>query len=503
MGISVKMGYTPGGSGAQSDFALEQMKETWKYSQGATMRRRDEFTNYDDWAEQVLKPELDALRPLYYSGHPASGDGHAWIVDGYIEVDSAPNTFYHCNWGWGGFNNGFFKLGAFQTTATQNGQPSIFNLGESVFAKLVDSALCVNGLAKPATSFVRNIAHSGSVSDGAGNVKYQPNSDRKWIIAAPNTASYTFYFEKIKTKSTDLITIYKGATEASGIAAQYSGNYRMGDATDVSGTNHISVNYPGTPLPSPVTVSADSVLITFTSNSSPNTEYGFLIRYTSTLKTAPSSCASSSLISTNEGKISDKTNMTVDQTANYRPDHFCSWRIIPNPNNVVNYWINFEKFDLKAGDYIDIYDITTTNKPYLLARYSANNQPPVNGNIQINCRRMRVDFLVDNKDEGSGFIMNFSPRQTKIHDIPNNLYDVAVYPNPAKDMLNVDLTTENTGNINFMIVDITGKQISSETVKHAGGSMTYTTSVSNLSKGMYFMYILTNQGKTVNKFVVE
>jgi len=501
MGVSANMGYGSEGSGAVSEFALEQMKEIWKYSKDAVMRRYDEFNNYNMWAE-ILKSELDAMRPIYYSGRPsAGGSGHAWIVDGYIDVDSA-NTYYHCNWGWGGLDNGFFKLGEFKSKYVAGGTVVTFNSDESAFTKLTDSAMCVNELAKPITSFERNTAHSGTISDGAGNIKYQPNSNRKWMIVAPNTSSYTFYFDKIKTSSNDLITIYNGATESSPIAAQYSGNYIMADANDISGTNNISVSYPGTPLPPSVTVSKDSVLVTFTSNSDDNTGYGFLIHYTSSLKNTPSSCTSvSAPITATEGTITDKANLTADQTQNYKPDNFCQWRI--NPNGVVNYWVNFEKFDLKAGDYLDIYNINAANKPYLITRYDVNNRPPVGTDFVIDCRKMRIDFLVDNKTEGTGFIMKFRPKETGINDIANNLYDVAVYPNPAKDMLYVDLTTENTGNINFSIVDITGKQITTENVKHAGGSMTYTTSVSNLSKGIYFVYILTNQGKTVKKFVVE
>jgi hypothetical protein len=502
MGVSVDMGYGSESSGAQSEYAFEQMKLLWSYSKNAVIRQFSELNKYEEWASQVLKPELDAMRPLYYSGQPkAGGAGHAWLVDGYIEVDSA-NTYYHCNWGWGGYNNGFFKLGAFKSKLTAGGNEIVFDDHEAIFANLADSALCVNELAKPDNSFTRVTAHSGSISDGAGNVKYKPNSNRKWMIAAPNTASYTFNFDKIKTKNNDFITIYNGSTETSPVAGTYAGNYLMKDASDVSGTNNVSVTYPGTPLPSSLTVSKDSVLITFTSNSDDSTDYGFLIQYTSTLKSVPSSCSAvNSPITNNVGTITDKYNMSADQTKNYKPDNFCQWRVVPD--GVVNYWVKFEKFDLKAGDYLDIYNINTTTKPWPIWRYDINYPPQIGVEFEMDCRKMRIDFLVDNKDEGSGFIMHFRPKETGIDDVLNNLYNVAVYPNPAKDRLNVELTTENTGNINFSIADITGKQILSETVKHAGGTMTYTTSVSSLSKGIYFISILTNQGKTVRKFIVE
>lgn len=38
-------------------------------------------------------------------------DGHAWVVDGYIDqIENHIQTKYiHCNWGWDGYHNGFFK----------------------------------------------------------------------------------------------------------------------------------------------------------------------------------------------------------------------------------------------------------------------------------------------------------------------------------------------------------------------------------------------------------
>ena len=37
-------------------------------------------------------------------------DGHAWVVDGYIDQvkNNKENKYVHCNWGWGGDTNGYF-----------------------------------------------------------------------------------------------------------------------------------------------------------------------------------------------------------------------------------------------------------------------------------------------------------------------------------------------------------------------------------------------------------
>lgn len=56
----------------------------------------------------MLKSELDASRPIIYAGFGSSGNsGHCFVIDGY---DS--NNYFHINWGWGGYQDGYFTLDA-------------------------------------------------------------------------------------------------------------------------------------------------------------------------------------------------------------------------------------------------------------------------------------------------------------------------------------------------------------------------------------------------------
>ncbi|MEI6062756.1 MAG: C10 family peptidase, partial [Bacteroidota bacterium] len=61
-----------------------------------------------DWTN-LLKSELDASRPMYYSGSGPSG-GHAWVCDGYNSANK-----FHMNWGWSGVSNGYYAIGALNT----------------------------------------------------------------------------------------------------------------------------------------------------------------------------------------------------------------------------------------------------------------------------------------------------------------------------------------------------------------------------------------------------
>ena len=50
--------------------------------------------------------ELDGGNPVFYGGSSDSG-GHAFVLDGYTD-----NGYFHVNWGWSGYCNGYFLLSA-------------------------------------------------------------------------------------------------------------------------------------------------------------------------------------------------------------------------------------------------------------------------------------------------------------------------------------------------------------------------------------------------------
>jgi hypothetical protein len=73
-----------------------------------------------------------------------------------------------------------------------------------------------------------------------------------------------------------------------------------------------------------------------------------------------------------------------------------------------------------------------------------------------------------------------------------------MYPNPAKGLINLNVETlEGAGSI--VVTDLYGK-----TVKTQALSMgTNTVDIANLSKGIYFVSTITNEGKTTKKLIVE
>ena len=106
-GVSVDMNYSPDASSTPSTKVVEAMPSYFNYASSMSMVYKSDYTD-NQW-KQLLKSELDALRPMYYAGQ--SRAAHAFICDGYDAYD-----LFHFNWGWGGANDGYYAIGALNPT---------------------------------------------------------------------------------------------------------------------------------------------------------------------------------------------------------------------------------------------------------------------------------------------------------------------------------------------------------------------------------------------------
>jgi photosystem II stability/assembly factor-like uncharacterized protein len=110
-GIAVQMNYNPNGSGAQTESVPFALQTYFNYDNTMQEYSRDNVGNDDVW-RGIIKKELDAKRPVYYAGSGTAG-GHAFVCDGY---DASNPTKFHFNWGWGGAENGYFSIGALNSS---------------------------------------------------------------------------------------------------------------------------------------------------------------------------------------------------------------------------------------------------------------------------------------------------------------------------------------------------------------------------------------------------
>ena len=106
-GISVDMGYGPNASGAYSEDVGPAMQEYFRYASNYNYRNKG--NNQTAW-ENDLRANLNAGMPLYYASQGPDG-GHAYVLDGYDD-----NNMFHLNWGWAGFDNGYYAIDGFYLT---------------------------------------------------------------------------------------------------------------------------------------------------------------------------------------------------------------------------------------------------------------------------------------------------------------------------------------------------------------------------------------------------
>ena len=102
-GVAVNMGYTSGESSAYDQEARAALINFFKYSPNMSFAEKAFFTT-DEW-NTMLQTELNANRPIYYTGRGTGG--HAFVCDGYNS-----DNYYHFNFGWSGSGNTWYLLDA-------------------------------------------------------------------------------------------------------------------------------------------------------------------------------------------------------------------------------------------------------------------------------------------------------------------------------------------------------------------------------------------------------
>ena len=105
VGVAAEMDYTVEGSGAVSSMALAAITKYFGYDKAINVLPKDFMT--EDGLLQAIATDLQAGRPVYFSGVTVAQEGHAFVCDG-MKSDG----YLHINWGWNGMANGYFAISA-------------------------------------------------------------------------------------------------------------------------------------------------------------------------------------------------------------------------------------------------------------------------------------------------------------------------------------------------------------------------------------------------------
>lgn len=456
-GIAVNMMYGPGGSGAYSEDAAAALRTYFKYHPNTVLLYKENYTE-EQWAN-ILISNLDARRPIYYHGFGSGG--HAFNVDGYQGSD-----YFHFNWGWGGSYNGYFYL----TNLNPGG--SNFTEGQGAIVNIYPDTLSYTYPAY-CTGQTTLSRLKGTFDDGSCPENYQDNSDCSWLItpqsASDSVVSITISFQRFSTElNTDMVTIYEGASPNGDILAQYSGN----------------------DIPASVTVEGNQALVAFTSNENTN-QPGWFASYTSETMDW---CAGITILTESEGGLSDGSF-----NYQYKNNALCRWKIIPDGDGPLT--LTFSSFRTESdNDILRIYDLGSET---LIATYSGiysgSDVPPP---VIAQSGQMFLIFSTNSSETEAGweaYYANYPVGQEE--NRPET--SVAIYPNPATDLMTIEIKSAHNQELRLELTDINGKMKQSINMAVKEGINREQLNVSILPAGVYFLRMTWNDETLVRKLIIE
>lgn len=445
LGISVWMDYAVDGSGSQTTYAAQSLKQFFGYSSNVTFKNKSNYTDAS-W-KAMYKQQLDARHPMVNSG-TGTGGGHAFNCDGYDDQD-----YFHFNWGWGASGgNGYYLL----TNLNPNG--SDFNSNQGAIINIYPATAPA---ACPANVVLT--ARNGSLEDGSRSADYGSNLDCQWVIAPEEATAITISFSRIATEAgVDSVIFYNGETTASPVVASFSGST----------------------IPADFTVNGPKTLVRFITNGTVQND-GWLINYSATVPA--NYCNSIKVYSTATGTVTDGS-----ATSKYRNNSYCKFYI--QPAGATNVTLTFTEFDLSVDDQLYVMNRSNMTNPSLMKVLTGNTMPSA---IYCPSGKLGLVFQADNLNTAGGFSANWSTNTDGINEI-SGVEGISLYPNPASSLLNIEMALENKFEGSISIIDVSGRLVYTSDVNASAGVFNHSVDVSNLSSGFYLINFVDNQGQRIS-----
>ncbi len=452
-GIAVNMSYAADGSGAMTQSVPNAAKSHFRYDNSCAYTDYSGSYTSTTWAT-LLKNNLDANHPLEYSGSDPTGGGHAWNCDGY----DASNNF-HMNWGWDGSANGYFAI--------SNLSAGGYNFSQSHGV--------VYNFFPPTTSYPSNCtgtktltSNSGTFEDGSGSSDYQNNNDCLWLISPTETVSkITLSFITFNTEATnDVVTVYNGNSTSSPVLGTFSGST----------------------LPSSIASTGPQMLVRFQTNGS-ITNSGWKATYTSTF---PKYCSGITTFSTPSGSFSDGS-----LTDNYSYNQLCRWII--SPPSATSITLNFSAFNLATNDSLRVYD-NTTSPATKLASYSGTTIP---ASKTYPTSSLYLLFISDGYINSQGFDASYTSTSSAGIDENSSLAGFTIFPNPAKEQVNIQFTENNIENLSIEMTTLSGVCVYKESLNNFIGEYNNVIKTNAFAQGIYLLRIIGDKQAVCKKVVIE
>lgn len=123
LGVAVEMQYNKDGSGAYIGNLVTALQKYYGYSKLSHLMAIEDV-GAEAWNGR-LREEIDANRPVLYAASDPAAGGHAFVIDGYKDES------FSVNWGWGGYCDGFYKIGALNPESAGKPTGDKYNVSQS------------------------------------------------------------------------------------------------------------------------------------------------------------------------------------------------------------------------------------------------------------------------------------------------------------------------------------------------------------------------------------
>lgn len=219
-GVAVDMNYGPNGSASYTEWVPDAMRNYFRYHPSIRYKSRSKFFDWE-W-DMLIRDELNYRRIIIYSG--SGTGGHAFICDGYQDT-----CFYHFNWGWSGYGNGYYYYN--DLTPGNND----FSYGQGAVVRIMPywGDYCKQNVLLTDTARY--------LEDGSQLSYYWNNTNCSWLIKPTNASSINIHFTKFDTElNNDFLTIYDGVNDQAPILGRFSGNQLPPDIVSTSGSVYVT-----------------------------------------------------------------------------------------------------------------------------------------------------------------------------------------------------------------------------------------------------------------------
>ncbi len=181
----------------------------------------------------------------------------------------------------------------------------------------------------------------------------------------------------------------------------------------------------------------------------------------------------------------------------YRNNLDCSWTLLPT--GVDSIYLSFdEPFDIKAGDFVRVYNGSDATAP-LIGQYNNDGPPPA---LVRSGNSMFIRFTTNDTITGTGFQAEWSNEPVSgINAL--TLRDIEIYPNPASQTVTIEFHSTAREKTSVSFYSETGQLIRVHQFISEPGSVRQEFNVKEWKAGIYFIRIVKEDRVINRKFIKE